>query len=1018
MFKKSPQRNYWLACLMIASLLFPALFPYSALAQDRKRKPVIVSFGQPNIWSLEQAHYLLARMHMTNLELQAKALTDGDLDPNATHASRITILKQLLEIGAQFDQGIGFQNQRIVETARFNDNRRRNLTTNRDRLRAESLKLDLEANELESERKTVSDPTSDRAIELDAQIAKKRANKRAIDNEIQFHDSEIQGLSAEPTGTPASPTPTSSPFDKNRLPSSALDTLTAEAFRNLLEPGKDPKLNATTMLDNTVQFQYEIIAKQLTLLRDEVGPGERLVFLELPQSVYTTPGSGDEKMAQTWWHVNGYTRTDPLIRWLLELYEVEWKWKKIQSVSAFKDVSGVLGNLKCTSEDRKRIENLVKEKLRTDELVDYGKMYHDFKCEHTSARERILRNLFREVSTDFDRVEQGGARDTSKLVDAIRDVIGFEAKAAADKTHASKFTNMPLTPKAGVKSRQAMYELREELLRKLGKPDPEIETRSTGGPLYSFEDGIEFVGLGPDGPRPTSKFNEIERRTVRTVDIIPRQSSLNVNDIQSTVKATGILAAFKFLFGFAGQVNFQRQKEQFEQFVHQELYASGFGKGNLDFGWTFGALPGTKRVAPGVRTTYAALVVPDDADSLVLSARGCYFPRKSYQPIDFEDTSHVDWADDDKFRRYNCNDQQTYIIPIPGGGNTSNFWVTSVNYQPVNNGEFVTVSVRGNNFSSQMGVLINGVPLYPTVGLAHPHLMPKRTVPEQENTATNGAPGNGGSGNGEATNGATKTPFPFDCGTTSNICGRYERVDPGQIVFTFKMPSGSAIGIPTITLVAPGKSVDLNSLPNLYVNGTRLGKNANGMDERISESEQRVLFMFGVQPLTEVQLVSGISTDRHVDVVIRGAGFDTTKDTIYVNGTKIDAANRTFKSTNLYEVRMPVTGEDMLNVTVVQDKRVVTKSVPNPLALRITNTTNLRYDPAANNGQGNLIVKVEGSGFSPRVTFGTITGAQGANIEFISGSEIFVTLNNPAPTIVLRLVDPLTGSQIRRSIQR
>src|ERR1044072_9304439 len=128
MSTQPPIRNYWLTILLMISLFVCGLLPYSTTAAgERKRKPVVVSFGQPNIWSLEQAHYLLARMHMTNLDLQAKALTDDDLDPNRITGTRIQIIKQLLEIGAQFDQGIGFQNQRIVENARFNDERRRNL---------------------------------------------------------------------------------------------------------------------------------------------------------------------------------------------------------------------------------------------------------------------------------------------------------------------------------------------------------------------------------------------------------------------------------------------------------------------------------------------------------------------------------------------------------------------------------------------------------------------------------------------------------------------------------------------------------------------------------------------------------------------------------------------------------------------------------------------------------------------------------------------------------------------------
>ena len=216
MLKHSPNRDCWLSLFIVTSLLLTGLSPLSVSAQDRKRKPVVVSFGQPNIWSLEQAHYLLARMHMTNLELQAKMLSDTDLDPNATHGTRIQILKQLLEVGAAFDQGIGFQNQRIVETARFNDDRRRNLTTNRDRLRSDSLALELEINELKRERKKIADATSDRAKELDAEIEEKTKNQEKVDKEVGFHNDEIKTLGAEPSGTPGAPNVSPSPFDKRR----------------------------------------------------------------------------------------------------------------------------------------------------------------------------------------------------------------------------------------------------------------------------------------------------------------------------------------------------------------------------------------------------------------------------------------------------------------------------------------------------------------------------------------------------------------------------------------------------------------------------------------------------------------------------------------------------------------------------------------------------------------------------------------------------------------------------------
>jgi hypothetical protein len=149
-----------------------------------------------------------------------------------------------------------------------------------------------------------------------------------------------------------------------------------------------------------------------------------------------------------------------------------------------------------------------------------------------------------------------------------------------------------------------------------------------------------------------------------------------------------------------------------------------------------------------------------------------------------------------------------------------------------------------------------------------------------------------------------------------------------------------------------------------------------------------------------------------------GSGFDTTKDTVYVNGVRIEKESRTFKSANLYEVKMPATGDPMLKFTVVQDKVVVERSIPNPLALRIAYTTVLGYDPPANNGPGVLRIKIDGAGFTPRVVPRVINGAQEARAEFVSGAEVIIRLMNPGPTIDLELVDPLTGSHVSTSVQK
>ena len=1018
MFKRSPYCHSCLTLFLIISVFITGLLPLPATAQDRRRKPVIVSFGQPNIWSLEQAHYLLARMHMTNLELQAKSLSVDDLDPNATNGTRIQLLRQLFGVEAQFDQSIGFQNQRIVENARFNDSRRRDLLTRRDKLEDDSLSLTREINRLTIERERMNSDTSatpEAKALKDTELQAKKDEQAAVKEQITQQNDELKTLNAEPSSSPTSPSLSASPVP---LPTSALQSLIDKNANKLLDAAKDPKLNATTMLDNTVQLQYEIIAKQLTLLRDEVGPGERLVFLELPQSIYTTPGSGDEKMAQTWWHVNGYTRTDPLVRLLLELYEVELKWKKVQEVNAYGKEGRKTDtqNWTCNEErmtDEKQVTNqVIKEKMKKDPVLE---LFVSLKCERENAREAVLRKLYREANSVFARVEQNGARDNSEIVEAIRRLIDSKKQKnipvpeggarAQINVDARKFGTEDLVSNSESQQveqdrRDKIDRLKELLLNVLSENDPlnPADDKSTQtlnllrqelqSQKDKFEKAMEFIRLDETTPTETSHA-DIQRRTVRTVDIIPRQSSLNVNDINDTVKQTGIVAAFKFLFGFAASLNYQRQREQFEQFLHQELYASGFGKGSRDFGWTFGALPGTNRVAPGIRTTFAALVVPEDAESIVLSAKGCYFPRKSYQPLDFEDTGHNDWNREDKFRSYNCGEEENYILPIPGGGNISNFWVTSIDYQDEQkSGDYATISVRGNNFSSQMGVLIDGVPLYPTVGLAQPNLMPRRQTP----------------------NGPDAGNLPSECVSTSTICGRYERVDSEQIVFTFKMPS-DYIGTPTITLIAPGKSLDLNSLINVRINGVA---NAN------LRRDAAPVFGNGLT-ITDFQPLRDLAASSTMSAVLTGTRFKGT-DTIYVNGTEIGAianTSKTFKSPSLVILKFPACTDENLKVTVVQDKVAVSKSVPNPAVLKITTSAVAKFEPASNNKPAVLLLRIEGQGLPPSTCQSlTVEGATCNRVAYVSPNKMTVRLLNPELPVVLSISSPQGGNPVRVVLEK
>ena len=970
---KAPSRgNYCVSLLLIISLFLTGLLPLNGFAKER-RKPIVVSFGQPNIWSLEQAHYLLARMHMANLELQAKTLTAADLDPNATNGTRIQLLRQLFGVDVQFDQGIGFENRRLVENQRFNDNRRRELLTRRDKLQDDSLALTRDINSLTIERERMNTDTSATAEQKtlkDKEIQAKKDEQAVVKEQITQQNDELKTLQAEPSGTPTSPTASASPAT---LPTSALEKLIEKNADKLLDAAKDPKLNATTMLDNTIQLQYEIIAKQLTLLRDEVGPGERLVFLELPQSIYTTPGSADEKMAQSWWHVNGYTRTDPLLHLLLEFYDLEQRWHDIQRVPAFETFR--TGFTACPTDNTQPTPSVSPVPVPSPD-PDLKKVYDALKTEHDTARRRMIEQIFREANVNFDRVEQNGARPTSETIEAVRKRIIMDGGLLTPRRGRQQ-------PTVESTEHQHMQYVKWQLLNILSQPNPDVCDREQ----FSLDQGLEVIRLDQQTD-PAQRVTDIERRTIRTVDIIPRQSSLNVNDIQDTVKQTGILAGFKFLFGLAGTVNFQRQREQFEQFLHQELYASGFGKGSRDFGWTFGALPGTKRVAPGVRTTYAALIVPDDAESIVMSARGCYFPRKNYQPLDFKDTRDGDWTKPEKFNESNCGDTENYILTIPGGGNTSDFWVTNIDYQEgQNSGDFQTVSVRGNNFSSQMGVLINGVPLLPTVGLAHPDLMPK-------------------SANGAA------PAVASDCANVQGICGRFERIDPQQIVFAFRMQDGFK-GIPTITLVAPGKSVDLNSIP------VRINRQPN------VTLRDDAGFMFGKRPprlaITDVQLLNMDSSSRYVEALVEGRGFDPFLDRVYVNDVEVRGRNKDFKSSGLYKLVFPKSSLDTLEIKIVQLDDLAAKSLPNPGSMEIISATVVSYDPPVpKKSPGVMTVKLEVAGPSQRLSLINLQGAapNSTLVPGASSGEAIVRLIDPEPTVVITIVDTGTRGVASVAVQR
>jgi hypothetical protein len=910
-FRKS-LRVFMVAALALNFLTGIGPVPSEVRAQDRV---IVIKAEQPNVWTLEQAHYLLAQMHRRDLDLRAKRLED--LDANEIAGLHFDIMRMLVEFGATFNQADLAANRLLSVNQTFNSERRQQLLGERDSLSKESLQLEGDIDGLKAEKADTDDADAQKRI--DAKIAAKTAQQAKVDKRIEQIDTELGTLTA-PSGQ-LKATEGGATFEPDRLPKSAFDDAFKAAAAKQIEKFNDaPKINASLQLDNFLQLQYEIISKQLTLLRDEVGPGERLLFLELPQSVNVTHHEADKKWAQSWWKIAGYTKRVP--------------------------VKNTDGTFRAA----------------------------------TAATPTPEPSPNQKPITTSDDINSLFGRQTIKVEAELR------PKRSPTPTPDPKATSDSQKTRGAA---SAVYEYTNTFV-------------NLDNPVNTAQDGFDpelKAYLGENG----SKVS-LSNRLVRTVELIPRQGSINVNDMKLRTTAGAFNFVLSTLFGFGSRLNIERQREQFSQFVQQELYSSAFGKGSREFGWTFTPMPGTDRLMSGVRTTYAAVVVPDDATSLVLEYNGCYFPRSQYPPNDFADTKDAErWNKAGRTsRQCGGTDSRAFIVPIPSanieGGN--DFWIKTISYQPVPKGGTAVVHISGKNISPQIGALVNGVSLPQSIGLAQPLIRDDSEAGRETTEELKDSP----------------------------IQGHIERVDVTSIVLSFKMPADYA-GTPTITLIAPGRSVDINWIPNLDINEAR----GTSLIEYTKNNGK----MFGQTPkpdafrIDAVRVFRSRSDPKHLTALVSGGGFTKTINRlgtsdavahVLINGSD-DSVTPNFKSPSLLTIDFPVPEDDSIKVTLVsiapkpEDVETVdSEAVPNPARLTISDVKVVTFEPATKDEPATLVVKITGTGFTDKLkaTIGTKT----LDVAVKSATEALLTLTDPKAASVVTLTDPDTGQQVQTVVTR
>ncbi len=730
---------------------------------------VLVTVGRPNVWTMEQAHYLLEKNRAHDLGIAAADL--GALDANEIVGLRIDALKTLFTAQAQFDQATGAKNSAATSQYKIDSER-----YNRQRARLDDLASKQAAKAAEvaaAQAQLDSLPAGDPRIPAQtAEVKRLTAEKAALDAESQSISST---LGSEPTLSVTSTVPTDNGTPTAIGANSTFDKLLAGI------PGGaagQPKIQASIKLDNYINLQYEIVAKQLTLLRDSVGPNKRVIFLELPQSIYATqkfkpypdvPALWGYHLAQTWWQID-----------------------KVEIVAPHEDADEQAAPPDATQLQRLRHDcNLLRQKFAAAKDINEScEPYLDSKRELANKEPSRLGNEEHEVHSGWWHYYHPKSGQVSQCPECERLHAELEHmeylerlerltdKEEIEKEKRSREEAQKQALKAALKANEDRVCVRCGVLREISN-----DLRNTDSSL-SNDEAEQFAkwildwklekipadtaptdcktgqnNTADDSFRPCSAF---------ALDLIPRQGGLNVAEQHSVSRAYGFAGLFGLLSGFGGKARYERQHDQYDQFVQQEVFASAFGKGESRFGWTFGPLPGTKRLSPGLRTTYAVLVVPAHARTLTLSARGCGYRRR----IVPKDPFQPEFAKNDE----DCSDTRDFVVEIPSS--REGFQVSRVFYKSVPAGQRTTVELIGE-FTPQVGVLINGTPLQKVVSLGQPMV-------EQ-----------------------TAFTIPENAGD-KDVKGVFELVGTGKLVLSFVM-SASFTGTPQITVVTPSKGAAINS---------------------------------------------------------------------------------------------------------------------------------------------------------------------------------------------------------------
>jgi len=282
------------------------------------------------------------------------------------------------------------------------------------------------------------------------------------------------------------------------------------------------------------------------------------------------------------------------------------------------------------------------------------------------------------------------------------------------------------------------------------------------------------------------KVRNLEKLKPYVFELSPAQGAVNIARSEIRENRLNIYGVLKFLIGIGVSVNYQRQRDIFRQFLQQDVFQAGQGKGSQDeFGWDYGPMPGEDRVASGAYTTYGVLAMPSFRRSISFTTKADWLLKpanggKSWDVANRPNATATAYS------------SPSYTVYLP---NRYDFWVDALYYPRVPVGEEASVILRGKGFTAETMVLINNIPLTPRWRLIDP----------ASSDVSYAAP-----------NGPTP-PSVENGGGDRKTYGAYELMSSDTIAMRFRVPNFE--GVPQITLISPHRSIQVNDL-KLPVNVT------------------------------------------------------------------------------------------------------------------------------------------------------------------------------------------------------